>query len=169
MKACSPLGAIAAGAVATLVMDVANRLGVTTGLVHSLNLELVGKLVHAWSQGRFVIDHPRELAPLPHAAAWGRVWHYLAGIVFAQLFAALWRSSDRVRTHCMLSAAVFGLLCSLVSLCAILPSLGLGWFGVKLGAQALGDSLFNHLVYGLALGVWYRRADAAPSLSHRFV
>ena len=167
MKAHSSLAAIAAGVVATLAMDVANRLGVTTGLVHSLNLELVGKLVHAWSQGSFMFDHPRELPPLQHADAWGRVWHYLAGIAFAQLFAVLWRSSERVRTHCMVSAAVFGLLCSLVSLCAILPSLGLGWCGLKLGTQALGDSLFNHLVYGLALGVWYRRADAIPTLSHR--
>jgi len=169
MKAYSSLGAIAAGVVATLAMDVANRLGVTTGLVHSLNLELVGKLVHAWSQGRFMVDDPGELAPIRHAAAWGRVWHYLAGIVFAQLFAVLWRSNDRVRRHGMPAAAVFGLLCSLVSLCAILPSLGLGWFGLKSGTQALGDSLFNHLVYGIALGAWYRRADAAPSLSPRVI
>lgn len=168
MKANSSLMATAAGVAATLAMDVANRLGVMTGLLHSLNLELVGKLVHAWSQGRFVFDHPRDLAPLQHADAWGHVWHYLAGIVFAQLFAVLWQSSERVRSHCVLSAAVFGLLCSLVSLCAILPSLGLGWFGLKTGTQALYDSLFNHLVYGLALGAWYRRAVAAPSVAHRF-
>jgi hypothetical protein len=153
---------VAGGVVATMAMDVANRLGMLTGLVRPLNLELVGKLLNAWWHGKFFFSHPGALAPLHNAAAWGRCWHYLAGIVFALLFSAVWQRSAPVRKNCMPSAAVFGLLCSLVSLCLILPSLGLGFFGLATGTQALSDSLYNHLVYGLALGAWYRHEAYPP-------
>lgn len=67
----------------------------------------------------------------------------------------------------VLLGGAFGLLCSCINLLMIFPTIGLGCFGFNAGLQPLLGSLYNHVVFGLALGIWWapgmaRGAALAP-------
>lgn len=149
------------GIVATLGMDLVNFIAASAGVISKLNLVFIGNLANQWWHGQFLFLRPGDIPPAPHALLLGYSAHYFAGIVLALLFYYFVFSVYHPRRGALCRAVIYGLICSLISLCLIYPSVGLGFFGSATnGTGLLVASLVNHVVYGLALGIcgiWPRR------------
>ncbi|VEA66898.1 Protein of uncharacterised function (DUF2938) [Serratia plymuthica] len=149
------------GIVATLGMDLVNFIASSAGVIGKLNLVFIGNLVNQWGQGQFLFLRPGDIPQVPHALLLGYGAHYFAGIVLALLFYYFIFSVYHPRRGALCRAVIYGLVCSLISLCLIYPSVGLGFFGsAASGSGLLVSSLVNHAVYGLVLGIcgiWPRR------------
>lgn len=151
------------GVGATLVMDVANNVASKLGLVKEIDLLFIGRLMSSWTHGHFVFDSPALVPAISDALYAGRFYHYAIGVLFALAFWQLSRATLIQRIGLINAGFVFGLLSSLVSLCLVFPSCGMGMLGLKFGYMPLISSLFNHAAYGLGLGLaFYLQAGREP-------
>lgn len=74
---------------------------------------------------------------------------FILGVVYGGIFHPFPRSLE------VLNGLLYGLILWLVLMVVVLPAVGEGYFGVKLGRTARISSLVSHLVYGLILAVVY--------------
>ncbi|WP_274850416.1 DUF2938 family protein [Serratia marcescens] len=154
--------AVLFGIVATLTMDGVNSVASSVGLIGKLNLAFIGKLMNQWLQGQFWFLRPGDIPDVPEALMMGYGAHYFAGISLAIPFYCLICPRVKSGGGLFVGALTYGLACSLISLCFIYPSVGLGFWGMAgKNPVLLIASLANHAVYGVALGgcaiAWRRR------------
>lgn len=89
---------------------------------------------------------------------WGAVFHYLDGIIFVLLYDRFFYS--RLPGHDIFRGLVYGILVWIGSGLVYLPLVGGGLFGAAWGGPFLWSVMIWHLVWGVALGVFYFGADA---------
>ncbi|MGJ0126643.1 DUF2938 family protein [Pantoea sp. RHCKP32] len=157
MQICNNLKAIIfftllSGVTSTLSMDVVNRLTSIINVTPPLNINFIGNLLSQWLQGDFVFSHPGEVTVSKYGLLAGYLFHYFAGVALAFPYCWLFLKV-RFFTHLsILKSALYGLICSSITLLVIYPSVGLGLCGLKNGSyELLTAALINHFVYGLAL------------------
>lgn len=142
---------VAIGIGATAVMDLWLTLLKAIG-VPSLNFALLGRWVGHMPHGRWVHDGIAKAAPVRGELALGWAVHYLTGIVFAVLLAALagphWLSAPS-----LLPALCLGVGTVIVPLFVMQPAMGAGVASSRTKTPALNclKSLANHTVFGLGL------------------
>ncbi|MEB6535385.1 DUF2938 family protein [Pantoea stewartii] len=97
-------------------------------------------------------SHPSEIATNKNGLLIGYFFHYFAGIALAFPYCWLFFKTNFISNLSVFKTAVYGLICSLITLVFIYPSVGLGLWGMKSGNyELLIAALINHFVYGLAL------------------
>lgn len=138
------------GAGATAVLDawllLLQRLGIPT-----MNFALLGRWVGHGLRGRWRHAAMARAAPVRGERGLGWLVHYLVGIAFAALLAAL--SGGWLRAPTLWPALAFGVGTVAVPLFVMQPAMGLGFAARKTPAPLRNctRSLANHAVFGAGL------------------
>lgn len=138
------------GAGATAVLDawllLLQRLGLPT-----MNFVLLGRWVGHGLRGRWRHAAIAQAAPVAGERGLGWLVHYLVGIVFAALLAAL--PGGWLQAPTLWPALAFGVGTVAVPLFVMQPAMGLGFAARKTPAplQNCARSLTNHAVFGVGL------------------
>jgi len=74
---------------------------------------------------------------------------FVLGVIYGGIFHPFPRSAE------VLNGILYGLILWLGLMAVVMPAVGEGYFGVKLGRSARLSSLASHLVYGLILSGVY--------------
>jgi hypothetical protein len=143
------------GVVATLVMDIGNFVLFKFNLISQIDEVIIARLIIGWSKLQFIYNAPSMLPIVENAQIKGTVFHYLIGIFFACYYIYLENKWLYKYKNTFVLAAIYGTFTSLVSLCLLFPSLGLGFFGLKTGSMLLVSSLINHFIYGIGIGIGF--------------
>ncbi len=83
----------------------------------------------------------------------GLAAHLLVGFVLGVVYGGIFHPFPKSLE--VLNGLLYGLLLWLILMVGVLPAVGEGYFGVKLGRPARLSSLVSHLVYGLILSAVY--------------
>ncbi|MER3398280.1 MAG: hypothetical protein C4315_12415 [Chloroflexota bacterium] len=83
----------------------------------------------------------------------GLAAHLLVGFVLGAFYGSFFHPFPRSLE--ILNGILYGLILWLILMLAVLPAVGEGYFGVKLGRTARISSLVSHLAYGLTLAGIY--------------
>lgn len=130
------LRAMIAGLIATLVLTAVMLIKASMGLWPELNLI------------RLLVN----LGSIQTVAAW--MDHFIIGVVIWGLmfgaFDAMWES----RAY-WLKGIIFGVFGWFLMMLLFMPATKAGFFGVKIGPNAIYVTLGYHLIYGIVLGVAY--------------
>ena len=146
------------GVLATLTMDVvaviAFRLGIAGRGPRRTGPELIGRWIGYLLQGKFRHTDIRQTPPLRGELLLGLAAHYLIGIVLTLMYLCL-LAVARV-TPTALSAIFYGTATTVLPWFLMFPSQGMGWLGKDApdDAHLARISLFNHIVFGLAIALW---------------
>ena len=138
------------GTGATAVLDawllLLQRLGLPT-----MNFVLLGRWVGHGLRGRWRHAAIAQAAPVAGERGLGWLVHYLVGIVFAALLAAL--PGGWLQAPTLWPALAFGVGTVAVPLFVMQPAMGLGFAARKTPAplQNCARSLTNHAVFGVGL------------------
>jgi len=138
------------GAGATAVLDawllLLQHLGLPT-----MNFVLLGRWVGHGLRGRWRHAAIAQAAPVAGERGLGWLVHYLVGIVFAALLAAL--PGGWLQAPTLWPALAFGVGTVAVPLFVMQPAMGLGFAARKTPAplQNCARSLTNHAVFGVGL------------------
>ena len=138
------------GAGATAVLDawllLLQRLGLPT-----MNFVLLGRWVGHGLRGRWRHAAIAQAAPVAGERGLGWLVHYLVGIAFAALLAAL--PGGWLQAPTLWPALAFGVGTVAVPLFVMQPAMGLGFAARKRPAplQNCARSLTNHAVFGVGL------------------
>ena len=146
------------GILATVTMDVvaviALRLGIAGRGTRRTGPDLIGRWIGYLLQGKFRHMDILQTPPLRGEVVLGLVAHYLIGIVLTLVYLGLLVVVQATPTA--LSAILYGTATTVFPWFLMFPSQGMGW----LGLDAPGDahlarvSLFNHIIFGLAIALW---------------
>lgn len=139
------------GLVATLVGDLWQQgVGLATGK-QTADWGLVGRWFLAMSKGRF--HHPRpEAIPAFHGdVALGWVVHYVVGISYTALYVLCLLLLNAPPS--LNNALLFGLLTVVAPFLWMKPSMGLGWFGLKIPKPLFAQfiTISTHLSFGVGM------------------
>ena len=136
------------------MMDVLNLFFSRTGVISKIEIEMIGRMVSGWANGRFRFGHANELPPEKNEKIIGYLTHYLVGIVLAIPFLFGWDILI-AGPPSPLWAITYGLATTVASHFFVLPAMGLGVFGRKSseGFRPAYSSLANHLFYGVGLAM----------------
>jgi branched-chain amino acid transport system substrate-binding protein len=145
---------LAAGIAGTATMDLlaflAYKIGFLSGPVKP---SLIGRWIIAMSRGRFrhqtIANYPAQ----PHEFAVGLVSHYSIGMALA-VFYVLFAGWSGFKIASVKNAVLYGFLTNVLPWFVLFPSYGFGFFGFK-GKGLLRSSMFNHINYGMGLGVLF--------------
>ena len=154
MENTYPIGAIAIGLGASLIMDIWNLFLKRVFDISSLNYCLLGRWILHMPGGRFrhagIAGAPRK--PLECAVGW--IAHYTIGAVFALVFVAA-APGNWLAQPTLLPALLFGIGTVVFPLFILQPALGLGIASSKAPnpLQARLKSLATHTVFGIGLYV----------------
>ena len=85
--------------------------------------------------------------------------HFMIGAIWGALFAALYTVIPGKSS--IAKGMVFGSAAWLLMVLMIMPMVGVGLFGVKLGIMAPVMTWMLHLVFGIVLGLVYARRTSA--------
>lgn len=103
-------------------------------------------------RGRLVHDDIANAAPLPGELPTFLVAHYLIGLTLAALYLLLaGRAAGNVRW-----AGLYGLATSGFAWLLMFPAMGYGAFGLHFTGTPIRTTAVFHLVFGLALALWWR-------------
>jgi len=154
--------AVAIGIGATAVMDLWLMLLKTLG-VPTLNFALLGRWVGHMPRGQWAHDGIARAAPVRGELALGWAAHYVTGIAFAALLAAL-AGPAWLRAPSLLPALCFGIATVVLPFFVMQPAMGAGIASSRTATPALNvlKSLANHTVFGLGL---YAAALASSSFT----
>jgi uncharacterized membrane protein YagU involved in acid resistance len=83
----------------------------------------------------------------------GLAAHLLVGFVLGVIYGGIFHPFPRFAE--VLNGLLYGLILWLGLMTVVMPAVGEGYFGVKLGRSARLSSLASHLVYGLILSAVY--------------
>lgn len=141
-----------AGVIATLAMDCLGILTIRKKWIDLKGLQIVPLLLGRWALLYFRAGTDIRLSsPLNNEKKVGLILHYLIGMLLGGVFALL--PSQNLQTACLYGVATNGL-----PWLFMYPAMGFGFFANKLPVQKsiLLFSFVNHVVYGIALGLFYR-------------
>lgn len=145
-----------AGVVGTIMMDLFNYIFARSGIIGKIEVEMIGRMVLAWAQGRFRFGLAGELESVANEKMTGYITHYAVGVGLALPYLIGWNLLIGTPAS-TLWAIVYGVATTVASHFFVLPAMGLGVFGRKSseGLKPAFSSLANHLFYGvgLALGI----------------
>ena len=143
--------AVAIGIGATAVMDLWLLLLKAIGLP-TLNFALLGRWVAHMPRGRWAHDGIARAAPVRGELALGWAVHYLTGIAFAVLLAAV-AGPHWLHAPSLLPALCFGIGTVVLPLFVMQPAMGAGVASSRTRTPVLNSlkSLANHTVFGLGL------------------
>lgn len=143
--------AVALGIGATAVMDLWLTLLKALG-VPTLNFALLGRWVAHMPRGQWAHDGIVRAAPVRGELALGWATHYVTGIAFAALLAAL-AGPGWLRAPSLLPALSFGIGTVVLPFFVMQPAMGAGIASSRTKTPALNvlRSLANHTVFGLGL------------------
>lgn len=142
---------VAIGVLATAFMDawllVLKRFGVPT-----LNFALIGRWIGHWRRGVFTHAAIAKAAPVQHELALGWLFHYLTGVVFAALLAAI-AGVEWTRSPTLAPAIAWGVATVAAPWFVMQPAMGAGIASSRTPSPAINRarSVANHLVFGLGL------------------
>jgi hypothetical protein len=146
------LQACAAGLVATLVLDLWQRLLFAVTGIPPANWALIGRWFAHLPRGRFIHRPIADSAAVPGELALGWGMHYLIGLVYGFAYVGL-MVYGLDRSPSLLNGAIFG-ACSVVIPWFILqPGLGIGVMGRMTPKPAVPilNAFVSHVIYGVAL------------------
>ncbi|MGZ3725654.1 MAG: DUF2938 family protein [Pseudobdellovibrio sp.] len=140
-----------AGLIATLAMDCLGILTIRRKYLDLKGLQIVPPLLGRWTLAFFKpqVDI-RQTPPNRYEKILGLIMHYLIGLALGVLYAFLpW--------HSLGPALIYGVLTNALPWVLMYPAMGFGFFASKLPIQKslLLFSFNNHLMYGLALGLFF--------------
>lgn len=146
------------GVFATVTMDiiamVALRLGIAGRGPPRTGPDLIGRWIGYLLRGKFAHKDILQTPPLRGELVLGLAAHYAIGIALTLLYLGLLVVAHARPTA--LSAILYGVATTVFPWFVMFPSQGMG----LLGWDAPGDthlvrvSLFNHIIFGLAIAVW---------------
>ena len=146
------------GILATVTMDIvaviALRLGITGRGPRRTGPDLIGRWIGYLLRGKFRHTDILQTPPLRGELVLGLAAHYLIGMFLTLVYLGLFAAAHATPTA--LSAILYGTATTILPWFLMFPSQGMGW----LGRDAPGDahlarvSLFNHLIFGLAIALW---------------
>ena len=146
------------GILATVTMDVVAMMALWLGIAgrgpRRTGPDLIGRWVGYLLRGKFRHINILQTPPLRGELALGLAAHYLIGIVLTLVYLGLLVVAHATPTA--LSAILYGTATTVFPWFLMFPSQGMGW----LGRDAPGDahlarvSLFNHIIFGLAIALW---------------
>ena len=146
------LNAIVAGIVATVVLDLWQRvLHAVTG-IPATNWGIVGRWFAHMPRGRFIHDAIAEAEPVANEAVIGWTLHYLIGILYGVVYVGL-IVFVLSGTPSVLNGFLFGLASVTIPWFVMQPALGVGIMGSKAPNPAVPryTALAAHCLYGIAL------------------
>lgn len=147
-----PANAVVSGLVATVLLDLWQRvLKLATGIPPT-NWAMVGRWFGHMPSGRFVHGAITEAAPIANELALGWLMHYLIGVLYGLVYVGL-IAVLMAGTPSLVNGFVFGLVSVVVPWFLMQPALGLGVMGAKAPKPAIPryTALTAHCLYGLAL------------------
>jgi uncharacterized membrane protein YagU involved in acid resistance len=145
---------IVSGVVATLFMDVWQRLVLPRLGVPPGNWGLVGRWFVQAGRGRIFHDSIAAAPEVPNETAIGWVGHYAVGILYGVVFVLLVRGWLGLEPS-LLSGLVFGIASVVVPWLFFMPAMGNGVLGSRTPKPALACLLafLAHSVFGVGLAV----------------
>jgi len=143
--------AVAIGIGATALMDLWLTLLKALGLP-TLNFALLGRWVGHMRRRQWNHEAIAKAAPVHGEMALGWAAHYITGITFALLLAAL-AGTAWLRAPSLWPALGFGITTVALPLFVMQPAMGAGFASSRTATPALNvlKSLTNHTVFGLGL------------------
>ncbi len=141
-------------------MNINIKAGVISGFVATVVLSLV--MVMKAKMGVMPeLNAIKMLADMMGAPLFmGWVAHFMIGtVVWGVLFALL---VNKFPGKVMTSAIIFSMGAWVMMMIGPMPMAGEGMFGLKLGMMAPVATLMLHIIFGIALGLTYKRVAAAP-------
>lgn len=146
------------GFLATVTMDVvaviAFRFGIAGWGPRRTGPDLIGRWIGYLLQGKFRHTNILQTPPLRGELLLGLAAHYSIGIVLTLAYLGLLIMARATPTA--LSAILYGAATTALPWFLMFPSQGLGWLGRNApgGAHLARVSLFNHIIFGVAIAVW---------------
>jgi len=151
------LQAVVAGILATVVLDLWQRLLQAVAGVPAANWGLIGRWFAYIPRGRLIHRPIAETAAVPGEAAIGWIMHYLIGVAYGFAYLGL-MVFILERPATLLNGLVFGAASVVIPWFIMQPGLGIGVMGRLAPKPWMPPlvALVNHVVYGAALfgGVW---------------
>jgi len=145
---------IAAGLMATVVMDIGAGITKATGLTRGLTFEVLAKWFHLVAQGNVFVADVRTADVTPLGMPFPLLIHYAIGTTFAVVFGFIARSRAWPRIP-FWAPLVFGISTTLVPALFMFPAMGFGLFGQGAPPEWIlfRSSLVNHMYFGLGLAL----------------
>ena len=146
------------GILATVTMDVvamiALRLGIAGRGPRRTGPDLIGRWIGYLLRGKFRHTDILQTPPLRGELVLGLAAHYLIGIALTLMYLGLLLVTHATPTA--LSAILYGTATTALPWFLMFPSQGMGWLGWDAPADAhlARASLFNHIIFGLAIVLW---------------
>ena len=142
----------AAGLLATLVMDLGNRVVAATGAIGRIDPIMIAQMASGWVRLRFRYASPMELPVVENAPVKGLIAHYIIGAGFG----ILWALVGGARAP-FWATILFGVATSGGALFMLMPWLGMGVLGRRIpqGPRIVKSSLVNHFFYGIGLALGF--------------
>ncbi len=155
------LQACAAGLVATLVLDIWQRLLFAVSGIPPTNWALIGRWFAHLPRGRFIHRPIADSAAVPGELTLGWVMHYLVGLIYGFVYVGL-MVYGLDRPPSLVNGAVFGAASVVIPWFILQPGLGIGIMG-RLAPNPWVprlNALSSHVIYGVALfiGTWLASA-----------
>lgn len=144
--------AVVAGVVATLLLDIWQRLLQAVSGIPPTNWGLVGRWFGHMPRGRFMHAAIAEAAPVGNEAAIGWTAHYVIGVLYGFAYLGLVAVLPSGAPS-LLNGFLFGATSVVVPWFVMQPALGLGIMGSKAPNPAVPryTALAAHCIYGVAL------------------
>jgi hypothetical protein len=152
------IAGVVIGILATVTMDLGAILGVRLGVPgpgpRRTGPDLIGRWVGYLARGKFKHDDILRAPPLRGELPLGLFSHYAIGVGLTLAYFAL-LGAMRIAPS-FLTAILYGLATTVLPWFLMFPSQGMGWLGWSAPAPAhlTRTSLYNHAMFGLALGMW---------------
>ena len=146
------VNAVVSGIVATVALDLWQRLLFAVSGIPPANWAMAGRWFAHMPRGRFVHDAIAEAEPVEHELALGWVMHYLIGVLYGFAYVGL-VVFVLAGTPSLLNGFVFGAVSVVVPWFMMQPALGLGFMGARAPNPAIPryTALVGHCLYGVAL------------------
>ncbi|OFZ18457.1 MAG: hypothetical protein A2X94_00490 [Bdellovibrionales bacterium GWB1_55_8] len=145
---------VVAGLLGTFAMDVGSALGSRVGLLKPPSAALLGRWVAYLIRGKLVHRTIFDANPVKHESLIGIASHYGIGVALGILY--FWLAAQLAFSPAdILTAIAYGTMTDVFPFLLMFPAMGFGFFALKAppGAPLFRTAIWNHLVYGLTLGV----------------
>lgn len=143
---------LAIGLLSTLTMDLARPLAFRLGLCGPTPGNLAPRWIAYVVRGRLVHADIASAPQLHGELPTFLVAHYLIGLTLAAFYLMV---AGRAAGN-FLWAGLYGLATSAFAWLLMFPAMGYGAFGVRFEGTPIRTTAFFHLVFGLALALWWR-------------
>jgi len=143
---------LAIGVLATLTMDLSRAVLVGLRLIGPTPGDFAPRWIGYVLRGRVLHDDIAKSPPLPAEVPTFLPVHYVIGLALALLYLQL---AQRAAGN-FLWAGVYGVATTAFAYLLMFPAMGYGVLGVRFAGTSIWPTLLLHLVFGLALALWWR-------------